>query len=65
MAEQYKNQVFLPTLAEFTDDIRTSWELQKPLADMGYRPGFMLLERKDEKQPRVMNKEKTQEQFMK
>lgn len=38
-----KNQVFVPTVAEFPEDIATSLEIQKPLVDAGYSPGLMLV----------------------
>jgi len=41
-----KTYTFLPTVAEFPDDVEASWELQKPLADKGYCPGFMVFCRK-------------------
>ncbi len=54
--EDHRQQIFIPTLAEFKDDIDRSWEIQKPLADAGYQPGFMLLVRKGvEGKPRVFD----------
>ncbi len=58
------NQVFVPTVAEFPRDIETSWELQKPLADIGYRPGLMLVVRgADAGKPRVFDKENVKKQY--
>ena len=38
-----KNQVFVPTVAKFSDDIRRSWCIQEPLVQAGYQPGLMLV----------------------
>ncbi|MDE1845873.1 MAG: hypothetical protein KGH53_01150 [Candidatus Micrarchaeota archaeon] len=40
---RYKNQVFIPTVAEFKEDIQTSMSIQKPLAEAGYATGLMLV----------------------
>jgi len=63
--ENYVNDVFIPTVAEFPDDIATSWEIQKPLEDAGYRPGFMLFIRKTkpEDKPRVFDHENVKKQY--
>ncbi len=44
-----KNQIFVPTVAEFSDDIHTSLELQEPLVGAGYTPGLMLVIRNGRK----------------
>lgn len=38
-----KNQVFIPTVAEYSEDILTSIQIQKPLINMGYAPGLMIV----------------------
>jgi len=40
------NQVFVPTVAELSNDIKGSLSIQKPLIDAGYNPGLMLVIRK-------------------
>jgi len=37
------NQLFIPTVAEYADDIQTSLEIQQPLVERGYTPGLMLV----------------------
>ena len=64
MTDDYRNQVFVPTVAEFPRDIATSWELQKPLAEIGYRPGLMAVIRPGEVgKPRVIDRENVQRQY--
>lgn len=38
-----KNQIFVPTVAEFQDDIQTSLVIQQPLVEAGYDRGLMLV----------------------
>lgn len=60
----YKNDVFVPTVAEFPDDVLTSWEIQKPLAQAGYRPGLMLFVRSaEEGKPRVADPDNVGRQY--
>jgi len=44
--EQKRNQIFIPTVAEFAGDIQTSLDIQKPLFDAGFKPGLMVVVRK-------------------
>ena len=37
------NQVFVPTVAKFKDDIKTSLKIQDPLVAVGYKGGLMLV----------------------
>src|SRR3989344_7238045 len=61
---QVKNQAFIPTVAEFPDDVSMSWEVQRSLVDAGYRPGFMIVMRKGtEGKPRVMDAENVKRQY--
>ncbi len=62
--QNYKNQVFIPTVAEFRGDIARSWEIQGPLVEGGYCPGFMLLVRKDDEgKPRVFDGDHIQRMY--
>lgn len=59
------NDVFIPTVAESPRDTEISWEVQKPLADRGYRPGLMLVIRKTnpDQKPRVFDTENVKKQY--
>lgn len=37
------NQIFIPTVAKFKEDIETSLGVQEPLVTAGYKPGLMLV----------------------
>jgi len=62
---QYKNQVFIPAVPEFDDDLAVSWQLQQPLIEAGYMPGFMLFIRKVDEgdTPRIMDSKSRDKQY--